>query len=315
MSAPLIAIYSDRIHADRARNIVMPSAKYVLLLLGSLLLSGTGTRSGVAEEAPIAATEWFVAHASRVRLVGGGHFDPADPNSPRLAGVEIRLDPNWKTYWRMPGEAGVPPQFDWSKSENVEKIDVLYPAPRRYPDKGGDAVGYANSVIFPVVVTPRDPSKAVKLAVELAFGICKDICVPLETTLGVDIEKPVMGAAAPRSLKAMLDRVPRQQQSLRSADPRVTAVSGAVQADPKVLTIVTDPAGGGPVDDVFVEAPDGMFVPLAKRAAPAKGASAQQAFIIDFRKLADAADYVGKPLRITVVGPDGASETVFTPLK
>ena len=213
----------------------------------------------------------------------------------------------------MPGEAGVPPQFDWSKSENVAKVDVLYPAPRRYPDKGGDAVGYSGTVIFPVIVSPQDATKPVKLSLEMAFGVCKDICVPLETTLGIDISKPAAGDAPPSVLKDTLDRVPRDGTGLRKTDPRVTSVSGAVNAAPRTITIVTEASAGAPAEDVFLEGAEGRYVPMARRLDGAAGTKAS--FSIDFGRLSDTADYVGKPIRITVVGRSGASETVFTPSK
>ena len=279
-----------------------------LQVAAALLLVALPAPSSNAGEAKLVSSDWHIAHASRVRLVGGGLFNAADPNSPRVAGVEIRLDPNWKTYWRMPGEAGVPPQFDWSKSENVASVDVLYPAPRRYPDKGGDAVGYSGSVIFPVIVTPKDATKPVKLSLEMAFGVCKDICVPLETTLGVDILRPAAGTAPPPALKDMLDRVPRQATGLRKTDPRVTSVTGAVSAAPRTVTVVTEASADAPVEDVFLEGADGRYVPMARRVDGATETKAS--FSIDFGRLSDAADYVGKPIRITVVGRSGASETV-----
>ena len=65
---------------------------------------------------------------------------PADESQLRLlltadaagqigGGIEIALEPGWYTYWRNPGEAGVPPVFDFSGSENVASVDVMYPAP------------------------------------------------------------------------------------------------------------------------------------------------------------------------------------------
>src|SRR5215212_7303543 len=78
------------------------------------------------------ASSWAQGHSSRVRLVAGGGTAGS-----QLAGVQIELDAGFKTYWRTPGEAGLPPTFDWSKSANVEAIEVLWPAPSRFDDPGG----------------------------------------------------------------------------------------------------------------------------------------------------------------------------------
>src|SRR5436309_312013 len=76
-----------------------------------------------------------------------------------IAGVELQLPEGWKTYWRTPGDAGgVPPTFDWSKSDNLASVKVLYPAPKRFSDRAGDTVGYKGTVVFPVEVIPKDAS-------------------------------------------------------------------------------------------------------------------------------------------------------------
>src|SRR3979411_2289731 len=58
------------------------------------------------------------------------------------AGIEIRLGPGWKTYWRYPGDSGVPPRFDFAGSDNVLRAKVLYPAPHLFTDETGNSLGY-----------------------------------------------------------------------------------------------------------------------------------------------------------------------------
>jgi DsbC/DsbD-like thiol-disulfide interchange protein len=262
-----------------------------------------------AEDAAVLATGWQTAHASRVRLIGGGIFDGAGSSTrARAAAIEMTLDPQWKTYWRMPGESGVPPQFDFAKSSNVATAEVLYPAPLRFTDKSGDAVGYKTRVVFPIRVVPHDPSKPVSLTVELAFGVCKDICVPLETQFVLDL--PPSSAAAPPLIRTALDEVPRVATAVRGADPVIHTVSGSIVGGLRQIEVaVKMPQGAtGPVD-LFVEAPEGLFVPMAKKSATRGETSI---FLVDFSKLTDAKDLVGKALRFTAVSADGASETTWT---
>src|SRR3954465_12716181 len=76
------------------------------------------------------------------------------------AGIEIKLKDGWKTYWRYPGDSGVPPMVDFSKSQNVKTVAVLYPAPSRFPDgAGGNSIGYKGDLILPLRVMPQDPAK------------------------------------------------------------------------------------------------------------------------------------------------------------
>ena len=80
----------------------------------------------------------------------------ADASSIR-AGVEIKLDPGWKTYGRDPGDSGVPPKLDFAGSDNVKTVTVLWPAPERFPDgAGGNSIGYLDHVILPLRITPQD---------------------------------------------------------------------------------------------------------------------------------------------------------------
>ena len=155
------------------------------------------------------ASPWVELHAARVRLLAG---PPAEKSAKSyLAGVEITLAEGWKTYWRTPGDAGVPPLFDWTGSTNVATIKVGYPAPRRMQEPGAETIGYTSAVIFPVEVTPREPAKPVDLELKLDFGVCREICIPAEAKLSLTLlPSQLLGDPSP-ALVAALDRVPRPQ--------------------------------------------------------------------------------------------------------
>ena len=83
------------------------------------------------------------------------------------AGVEIRLDAGWKTYWRDPGDSGVPPTFDFSGSDNVKSVTVQWPAPERFPDgAGGNSIGYVGRVILPLRMVAKGRDKTFVAAFE-----------------------------------------------------------------------------------------------------------------------------------------------------
>ncbi len=104
------------------------------------------------------STDWAKAAKSDARLVAAGGA---------LAGFEIRLAPGAITYWRDPGEAGVPPTFDFSGSDNVAKVEPVFPAPKRIQEAdGSEAFGYDAGVVIPLIVEPRDPAKPVTLALD-----------------------------------------------------------------------------------------------------------------------------------------------------
>jgi DsbC/DsbD-like thiol-disulfide interchange protein len=104
---------------------------------------------------------------SQVALLDAGPF-PGAERTARLAAVVIRLKDGWKTYWRVPGEGGAPPRFDFSGSENVRDAKVLYPAPKRFADPvTGKSIGYKEEVAFPLNVVLKEPKKPARLKLKL----------------------------------------------------------------------------------------------------------------------------------------------------
>ena len=131
-----------------------------------------------------AASGWVTAPQSRARLIDGG----TGPDGTRRAGIEIELQPGAHTYWRSPGESGVPPELSTDKSGNLASATMLFPAPGIIPEAGVTIFGYTGKVVFPVLVRPADPARPVDLAIDLAYATCADICVPgrLQAKLTLD---------------------------------------------------------------------------------------------------------------------------------
>src|SRR3954470_21845737 len=123
------------------------------------------------------ASAWDGTQRSAVRLIAGGR---AEGGTSLRAGIEMRLAPGWKTYWRYPGDSGVPPRFDFSKSQNVKSVTVRWPAPQRLTDETGTSIGYKHDVTFPLAVVPQDAGKPVMLAIAIDYGVCEKLCVPVD---------------------------------------------------------------------------------------------------------------------------------------
>jgi len=252
-----------------------------------------------AAAAGIAASPWAEGHSSRVRLIGGDG----------VAGVELQLPEGWKTYWRNPGDAGgVPPTFDWSKSENLASAQVLYPAPKRFTDSSGDTVGYKGNVVFPVRLKAKDPSKPIDLHLTLDYGVCKEICIPGEAALSLAIA-PGQGAAIPAEIGEALARVPAPEGARRPDDPVLKDVRAELDGPNPRLVLQADFPGGADHADIFVEAPPGFYVPLPKKVAD--DGSGHATFEIGL-EVADVKDLKDQPLTATLVSAKGQSEASFS---
>jgi DsbC/DsbD-like thiol-disulfide interchange protein len=195
-----------------------------------------------------ARSDWTPADQSQLRLLL-----TADETGQIRGGIEISLEPAWYTYWRSPGEAGVPPVFDFSGSENVAAIDIMYPAPLRYDDGASVSLIYRDDVVFPFTVTPKNLAETVMLRLTAQFGVCSDVCIP--TSASTEVSLPPHAEADPLSEARLLEfanRIPKPPQPGRFAVESVVA-------DGDQLTIdVRSPDSA--YSDLFAEAPRGWYV-------------------------------------------------------
>ena len=126
---------------------------------------------------------------------------------PFLAGLDLDLAPGWKTYWRRPGDSGIAPEFDWSASENVADIELRWPAPERFDDPGDTTFGYREGVVWPLRVVPQSPDKPVTLRLSVRYGICKDLCIPRESEISLDVPAEDEGRAVVETKDAAMLRL------------------------------------------------------------------------------------------------------------
>lgn len=114
----------------------------------------------------------------RVSLLPGWRVEP----SRHIAAISIDLAPGWKTYWRSPGEGGLPTEFDWTASENLESARVSWPRPEVFRDYGMRSIGYVDQVVLPVTLTPQAHGD-ISLSLHMRFGVCKEICIPADVVI------------------------------------------------------------------------------------------------------------------------------------
>jgi DsbC/DsbD-like thiol-disulfide interchange protein len=237
---------------------------------------------------PSASTQGF---HSRARLIAGG-----EQGEHWLAGIEITLDQGFKTYWRTPGDSGLPPRFDWSGSENVAGTEIRWPAPKRHEDAAGVAYVYGNKAVLPVLVKAKDPAKPLKLVLALDYGVCKDICIPAHADLSLDL---TAAASERKAVEAALAKVPAPQALGDQADVSVLSIAPLAQDKPAFSVTIRAPSGAKPA--LFAEGPENWFL------STSHPDDSNRFTVTVEEKPKDAAGPV--PLRLTLVAGDKAIET------
>ena len=283
--------------------LLVPSTARSALFVAIASLSSVAMSPALAAD----ASPWDEGLQSAARLVAA-RATGTGAGLVYRSGIEVKLNPGWKTYWRYPGDSGVPPSFDFSKSENVKAVTVLFPAPMRFADgAGGNSIGYKAGVLLPVHVVPNDPKKPVALRLKLDYAVCEKLCVPADANL--DLKLTGAASANDATVGAAEALVPKLVAVGDSGVPAIRSVHrDAGAGKPKIVVDVAVPPGGSAI--LFAEGPNEKWaLPLPE---PQPGAAAGlQRFSFDLDGLPPGESGKGAALRLTAIAGDKAIEAVF----
>lgn len=197
-----------------------------------------------------AVSPWVEDGPAKLRLVAG---QPTGDGS-LLAGLEISLQPGWKTYWINPGPTGIPPRLDFTGSKNLKAAQPLWPLPVRFDDGGTQSVGYKGLTVVPLHIEPETAGKPVTLKAVLDFGICENICVPAHAELSIELRPDVKpDALAAARLSGFEKRVPVAARLGGDAPLAITALARSGEG---IGVTVRFPAEAK-VTDLFASAAEG----------------------------------------------------------
>ena len=196
------------------------------------------------------SSEWARTDQTQLRLISATST-AGDVASLRL-GLEFRLEPGWKIYWRSPGDAGLPPRLNWSGSRNIAGSDIRWPAPERFELFGFDTFGYGGTVVLPIEAKLEHPGALVDLRLGVEYLVCEKICIPYEASLKLDLPA---GAARPTEFAHAIDqfvaRVPGDGRGAGLAIERATWSGGEHPA----ITVTASAEQPFQKPDIFVEGP------------------------------------------------------------
>jgi DsbC/DsbD-like thiol-disulfide interchange protein len=171
------------------------------------------------------------------RFLDGG-FDGAF----HWSGLAISMSKGWKTYWRVPGAGGIPPQIE-ATGLNLKSVELLFPMPQRFYDESGESIGYKDEVVFPLKLAPRDISAPLEVKLSSFFGICEVVCIPARSEASLRFAMGSNASADVELLQHWLDKVP-----VLSEKGPVRSATATMMVEKPALAIELD----SPVEDIFV---------------------------------------------------------------
>jgi DsbC/DsbD-like thiol-disulfide interchange protein len=243
------------------------------------------------------SSPWQRDSHSAVRLLAGSRSGPV-----MLGGIALQLQPGWKTYWRTPGDSGVPPRFDFSKSDNVEAVTVLWPAPTKFDDgAGGHSLGYHDQIVLPLKIVAKSADKPMILRADISYAVCEKICIPVEAK--AELAFASVASTEDSALSAALDAVPKPANV---GDPNPLTIRDVKRDGNKdVIVDVAVPDSRGV--QLYVEGPTPEWA-LPIPAARDSGAPGIKRFAFELEGVPPGVKPDGAALKFTLVGPDKAYE-------
>jgi DsbC/DsbD-like thiol-disulfide interchange protein len=281
---------------SRERVPTLRNARSAALFALAILLAALTSFSSMEARAQD-ASPWQKGSHAAVRLLAGSRSGPV-----LLGGVAVQLDPGWKTYWRTSGDSGVPPRFDFSKSDNVEAVTVLWPAPTKFDDgAGGFSLGYHDQVVLPLRIVPKVNDKPVTLRANINYAVCEKICIPVEAS--TELTFASVASTEDSVLFAALDTVPKPASV---GDPNPLTIRD-VKREGKSTVLIDVLSPDARTVNLFVEGPTPDWaLPVPKLLE--HGPPGIKRFSFELDGVPPGVNPEGAALKLTLVGGDRSYE-------
>jgi len=199
-------------------------------------------------------------------------------------GFKVEMQPGWKTYWRVPGAGGIPPDIT-ALGTNIKEFIFEHPLPHRYDGEDGQSIGYMDEVIFPLRLLPVQKSLPIRATLNAFIGVCEVVCIPVRQEQQIEWQPTVGSLPDLPDIQRWRMRVPE----VLTAGPVDVAAAAENNGKPALaLTLNTA------VKDIFVEASAQLYF-----AAPHFAADGLSA-ILEVQGAESASDLKGQTLRISL---------------
>src|SRR5882724_5256721 len=261
-------------------------------LAAAVIMLSVGPQARAQDSSP-----WQKDGHSAVRLLAGSRSGAV-----LLGGIAFQLQPGWHTYWRTPGDSGVPPRIDFSKSENIEAVTILWPAPTKFADgAGGTSLGYQKQVVLPLRIVAKNADKPVTLRADINYAVCEKLCIPVEASAELPFNS--VASTEDSALFAALDTVPKPANV---GDPNPLTIRD-VKREGKSSVLIDVVAPDARDVNLFVEGPTPDWgLPVPKPVEHSPPGVKRFSFALD--GVPPGVNPDGAALKITLVGGDRAYE-------
>jgi DsbC/DsbD-like thiol-disulfide interchange protein len=261
-------------------------------LAAAVFVLSVGPQARAQDSSP-----WVKDGHSAVRLLAGSRSGAV-----LLGGIAFQLQPGWHTYWRTPGDSGVPPRIDFARSENIEAVTILWPAPTKFADgSGGSSLGYQKQVVLPLRIVAKNADKPVTLRADINYAVCEKLCIPVEAS--AELAFTSVASTEDSALSAALDTVPKPATI---GDPNPLTIRD-VKREGKIGVLVDVAAPDSTEVNLFVEGPTPDWaLPVPKLLE--HGPPGVKRFAFDLDGLPPGANPDGAALKLTLVGGERAYE-------
>jgi DsbC/DsbD-like thiol-disulfide interchange protein len=243
------------------------------------------------------ASPWQEDAHSAARLLAGSRSGAV-----LLGGIALQFKPGWHTYWRTPGDSGVPPRFDFAKSDNVEAVTVLWPAPKKFDDgAGGTSLGYLDQVVLPLRIVAKNADKPVTLRADVNYAVCEKLCIPVQANLELTFNS--VASTEDSALFSALDTVPKPANV---GDPNPLTIRDVKREGRSEVVVDVVSPDNRPLN-LFVEGPTpdwGLPVPKLLDHGP----PGVKRFAFALEGVPPGVNPEGAALKLTLVGADRAYE-------
>jgi len=202
-----------------------------------------------------ATSEVFTSTAVTARLIAAENGISPKARSVS-AGLELKLAKGWKTYWRSPGEVGIPPSINWDKSTNISDVEFLWPAPKRFRAFGIENFGYQGTVVFPLRIVLDEPGQPAYLSAAVNLLVCSNVCIPQDFVLTLDLQQGTgIDAKSAGQIALFADKVPES-----GGAGNLSISTATISPDFTSLTVTARSRTGFRKPDIFPEfGPDTAF--------------------------------------------------------